>query len=168
MYLNLCIFSGIGRSKKSYSNFPWRRELCWIQKRCLNSNCKVRFSSLLLSNFKSPCRSFLLFILLSAGSWEHESWNQLHCHTNTHIFRVFASPFLNLFLIQRFITHLTMEHSSDGAVSFLSVNWLPGVCFNVCLSRELQFNELYWGGRIYVFSTILRRLNWFKEIGLYI
>lgn len=94
MYLNLCIFSGIGRSKKSYSNFPWRRELCWIQKRCLNSNCKVRFSSLLLSNFKSPCRSFLLFILLSAGSMSleisytvtqtHTSFGCLHLHSSIY------------------------------------------------------------------------------------
>lgn len=74
----------------------------------------------LILNLSVEAFSCSFCFLLGAGSMSLEI--SYTVHTNTHIFRVSASPFLSLFLIQRIITHLTMEHSSDGAVSFLSVN----------------------------------------------
>lgn len=74
----------------------------------------------LILNLSVEAFSCSFCFLLGAGSMSLEI--SYTVHTNTHIFRVSASPFLNLFLIQRIITHLTMERSSDGAVSFLSVN----------------------------------------------
>lgn len=73
----------------------------------------------LILNLSVEAFSCSFCFLLGAGSMSLEI---SYTVTHTHIFRVSASPFLNLFLIQRFITHLTMERSSDGAVSFLSVN----------------------------------------------
>lgn len=91
------------------------------------------------------CLIFNLSVEVSPFCWELGAWV---LKSLTHILT--AYPLLSLFLIQGITTHLTMDFSSDSAVRFLSVNWLPRVSFSVCFSHGLQFNELYWGGRIYV------------------
>lgn len=110
MVLSIFFFSGFGRFKKSYHNFPWRCELCTIQKRCPNSNCEVCLSFLFLSTFNYFSRCFLLFILLSDASSHRSSWDQLHCDVLIFSGELCASPLFNISSVQRITTNLMMEY----------------------------------------------------------